>query len=84
MEQAGALVFVEVRTKAEQGLRTPEESVTAAKRRRLLATAYSYLQSMSSTCRSASTWWPSRSTCAASWRRVTHLENVVTGEDAAE
>ena len=38
------LVFVEVRTRASSGYGTPEESLTAAKAKRLVATAQDYLQ----------------------------------------
>ena len=38
------LVFVEVRTRRGAAFGTPEESVTAAKSRRLIATAQDYLQ----------------------------------------
>lgn len=38
------LVFVEVRTKASSSFGTPEESITAAKRNRLKATAFQYQQ----------------------------------------
>lgn len=38
------LVFVEVRTRRSAGYGTPEESLTPAKVRRLLATAQDYLQ----------------------------------------
>jgi len=38
------LVFVEVRTRRSAGFGTPEESLTPAKVRRLLATAQEYLQ----------------------------------------
>ena len=38
------LVFVEVRTKTSLAFGSPEESVTAAKRKKLIATAYYYRQ----------------------------------------
>ncbi|PKB82207.1 MAG: YraN family protein [SAR202 cluster bacterium Io17-Chloro-G9] len=38
------LVFVEVRTRRNSAFGTPEESVTAAKARRLLATCQDYMQ----------------------------------------
>ena len=72
------LVFVEVRTRSGPALGTPEESLTAAKARRLIATAETYLQSLE--------------TPPADWRidlvsvrvsngrrleSVQHLENVV-------
>ncbi|MCH8989831.1 MAG: YraN family protein [Chloroflexi bacterium] len=38
------LVFIEVRTRRGAAFGTPEESVTAAKSRRLIATAQDYLQ----------------------------------------
>ena len=40
-----AVVFVEVRTRRRRDFGSPEESVTAAKARRLIATAQTYLQS---------------------------------------
>jgi putative endonuclease len=42
-QQGGQLVFVEVRTRRAHGPITPEESLSPAKRRRLLALADSYL-----------------------------------------
>ncbi len=45
-QQNGELVFVEVRTRSGPALGTPEESLTAAKARRLIATAETYLQSL--------------------------------------
>ncbi|MDE2861127.1 MAG: ribonuclease HII [Chloroflexota bacterium] len=41
---AEAVVFVEVRTQRGRGFGTPEESITAGKARRLIATAQTYLQ----------------------------------------
>jgi putative endonuclease len=41
----GALVFIEVRTRASESFGTPEESLTAAKSRRMAACAYAYLSS---------------------------------------
>ena len=38
------LVFTEVRTKTSLGFGSPEESVTQAKKRRMIATAYHYRQ----------------------------------------
>ena len=43
--EGDCLVFVEVRTRSGPECGTPEESVTAAKQRRLVAVALSYLQS---------------------------------------
>lgn len=40
----GQLVFIEVKTRRGKALGTPEESVTATKSRRLIATAQDYLQ----------------------------------------
>ena len=42
-ELAGELIFVEVKTRRGEALGTPEEAVTAAKRRKLIATAQTYL-----------------------------------------
>ena len=44
-ERKGYLVFVEVRTKTGSGFGSPEESVTFAKKEKLIATALSYLNS---------------------------------------
>ena len=43
--QGQDLVFVEVRTRRGTGFGTPEESVTATKSQRLIATAQDYLES---------------------------------------
>ena len=43
-QEGGCLVFVEVRTRSNPSLGTPEESVTAAKRDRLVRLAMAYLQ----------------------------------------
>jgi putative endonuclease len=43
-EDGDCLVFVEVRTRRDNALGTPAESVTAAKQRRLLTVAKAYLQ----------------------------------------
>jgi putative endonuclease len=42
-ERAGELVFVEVKTRRGAALGAPEEAVTATKRRKLIATAQTYL-----------------------------------------
>ena len=42
--EEGQLVFVEVRTRKGNAFGTPEESITSAKRRRLVVTAQSYLR----------------------------------------
>src|SRR3954451_17034546 len=42
-ERAGELIFVEVKTRRGEALGAPEEAVTAAKRRKLIATAQTYL-----------------------------------------
>jgi putative endonuclease len=44
--QGDVLVFVEVRSREVRGLETPEESVTPAKRRRIVAAARRYLSSV--------------------------------------
>lgn len=42
--QKNTLVFVEVRTKTGAGFGTPEESVTRAKKDKMIAAAFKYLQ----------------------------------------
>jgi putative endonuclease len=42
-ERADELIFVEVKTRRGDALGAPEEAVTAAKRRKLIATAQTYL-----------------------------------------
>lgn len=44
-EDAGCLVYVEVRTRRGRGYGTPEESITVAKKLRLVELAMSYRQS---------------------------------------
>jgi putative endonuclease len=44
-EEAGCLVYVEVRTRRGRGYGTPEESITVAKKLRLVELAMSYRQS---------------------------------------
>ncbi|HEX7520058.1 MAG TPA: YraN family protein, partial [Candidatus Deferrimicrobium sp.] len=44
--KAGVLVFVEVRSREVPGFGTPEESVTPAKRRRIVAAARQYLSNV--------------------------------------
>jgi putative endonuclease len=43
-QQGELLVFVEVKTRRGVGFGTPEESITATKSQRLIATAQDYLQ----------------------------------------
>jgi putative endonuclease len=43
-ERAGAIVFVEVRTRRSDAFGKPDESITAHKRATLIATAQAYLQ----------------------------------------
>ena len=84
MEQAETVVFVEVRTKRSSAFGTPEESVTAAKRRRLSATAFHYLQEQELDVPFRIDLVAVAMNARGVVERVTHLENVVTGEDVAE
>ena len=43
-EHEGTLVFAEVRTRRSHNLGTPEESITAQKRKQMLTAAHSYLE----------------------------------------
>ena len=43
-QDGDCIVFTEVRTKTGSGFGTPEESVTAAKKKHLTETAYTYLE----------------------------------------
>ncbi len=43
-QEGGCIVFTEVRTKTGSGFGTPEESVTAAKKKHLIDSAYTYLE----------------------------------------
>ena len=45
-EQAGVLVFVEVKTRRGVRMGTPEEAITLAKRRHVIAAAQTYLADM--------------------------------------
>lgn len=84
MEREGCVAFVEVRTKRSSAFGTPEESVTAAKRRRLMETAYHYLQEHSLDVQFSIDLVAVVLDRRGVVERVTHLENVVTGDDAAE
>ena len=44
-EQKGYLVFIEVRTKTSSSFGSPEESVTSAKKEKLIASALAYMSS---------------------------------------
>jgi len=46
-ENAGYLVFVEVRTKKDISFGSPEESITAAKKKRMVAVAQTYIDTHS-------------------------------------
>ena len=50
-EKAGKFIFVEVRTRRGNRLGTPEESITPAKRARLIAAAQTYLDEQGQTDR---------------------------------
>ena len=50
--EAGELVFVEVRTRRGQEYGAPEESITSAKARRMVACAHAYLAERAATARS--------------------------------
>lgn len=84
MEHEDTVVFVEVRTKRSSAYGTPEESVTAAKRRRLTATAFHYLQQHNLDV----PWRIDLVAITVNARgqvaRVTHLENVVTEDMPAD
>lgn len=84
MERDGEVVFVEVRTKRGGAFGTPEESVTAAKQRRLAATAYRYLEEHGLDVPFRIDLVAIVMSTRGVLERVTHLENVVTGEAVAE
>ena len=83
MEHESTLVFVEVRTKRGGAFGTPEESVTAAKQRRLAATAYHYLEEHGLDVPFRIDLVAIVMSTRGVLERVTHLENVVTGEDVS-
>ena len=82
MEREGELVFVEVRTRRGGAFGAPEESVTAAKRRRLTSTAYHYLQEHDLDVPFRIDLVAVAMSMRGVVERVTHLENIVSGEDA--
>ena len=84
MERDGEVVFVEVRTKRGRAFGTPEESVTPAKRRRLSATAYHYLEEHGLDVPFRIDLVAIAMNLRGVVERVTHLESVVSGEDSAE
>ena len=84
MEHEGSVVFVEVRTKRSSAFGTPEESVTAAKRKRLTATAYTYLQEHALDVPFHIDLVAIALNTRGVVQRVTHLENVVTEDLSAD
>ena len=84
MQSEDTVVFVEVRTKRSSAFGTPEESVTAAKRRRLTATAYSYLQEHELDVPFRVDLVAISMSPRGVMERVTHLENVVTEDMPAD
>ena len=84
MEYEGAVVFVEVRTKRSTAFGTPEESVTATKRRRLTATAYTYLQEHDLDVPFQIDLVAIAVNARGEVARVAHLENVVTEDMAVD
>ena len=84
MEHEGAVVFVEVRTKRSTAFGTPEESVTAAKRKRLTATAYTYLQEHELDVPFCIDLVAIVLNVQGAVVRVSHLENVVTEDPLAD
>ena len=82
--QGEQLVFVEVRTRRGTEFGSPEESVTAHKARRLIATAHHYLQSHSTPTEAANAAWRIDLICVyldktGKLERITHLENAIEG-----
>ena len=84
MEHEGSVVFVEVRTKRNSAFGTPEESVTATKRKRLTATAYTYLQEHALDVPFHIDLVAIALNTRGVVQRVTHLENVVTEDLSAD
>ncbi len=84
MDSEDTVVFVEVRTKRSSAFGTPEESVTAAKRRRLTATAYHYLQQHNLDVPWRIDLVAITMNARGQVSRVTHLENVVTEDIPAD
>ena len=84
MEHEGSVVFVEVRTKRSSAFGTPEESVTAGKRKRLTATAYTYLQEHELDVPFHIDLVAIALNTRGVVQRVTHLENVVTEDLPAD
>ena len=79
-EKGDEIAFVEVRTRRSRTFGSPEESVTATKRQRLVSTAYHYLQE-----HDLSQPWridlvAIEIDARGAVKRVSHLENVVSEE----
>ncbi len=77
-QHGGELAFIEVRTRRGAAFGTPEESVTAAKSRRLIATAEDYLQTHDlEQCQWRVDLVSIRLDAAGKLLEVNHLENAV-------
>ena len=81
VEKDDEIVFVEVPTRRSRKFGSPEESVTATKRQRLVSTAYHYLQE-----HDLSQPWridlvAIEIDARGGVQRITHLENIVVEDE---
>ena len=81
MEREGEVVFVEVRAKRSRAFGSPEESVTAAKRQRLVTTAYHYLQDHDLNVQWRIDLVAITVNARGTVERVNHVVNAVSGDD---
>ena len=77
----GALVFVEVRTRRSAAFGTPQESVTARKRERLVLAAQHYLQEHGVEPHWRIDLVAVEADGRGAVRRIQHVENAVTTDD---
>lgn len=75
------LVFIEVRTKRSLKFGSPEESITPAKKEKMVATAWHYQQSRD---KPASLWRIDTVAIELNWKgmplRIELIENAITGD----
>lgn len=77
VEKGDEIVFVEVRTRRSRTFGSPEESVTASKRQRLVSTAYHYIEAHDLSLPWRIDLVAIEIDARGAVQRVTHLENIV-------
>ena len=83
-EKGDEIIFVEVRTRRSRTFGSPEESVTASKRQRLVSTAYHYLQEHDLSLSWRIDLVAIQIDAKGAVQRLSHLENIVSEDELSE